>query len=117
MNEVLLQAFEKQIPADGSHWRTIAERAGEFASMGISALWLPPAGKGASGQDSIGYDVYDLYDLGEFEWKYTVRTKYGTKAELLDAIRRLHEKGLSVYADIVLNHMTGADGEEFIPVV
>ena len=121
MNEVLLQAFEQQIPADGSHWRTIGEKAGEFASLSISALWLPPAGKGAGlvggANASVGYDVYDLYDLGEFDQKGTVRTKYGTKAELLDAIRRLHEKGISVYADVVLNHMMGADGEEFIPVV
>ena len=118
MNEVLLQAFENQLPADGSLWRTIGNKAGEFASLGISALWLPPAGKGASGPDSNGYDVYDLYDLGEFDQKDTVRTKYGTKAELLDAIQRLHEKGLSVYADVVLNHMTGADGKEaWLPVV
>lgn len=118
MNEVLLQAFEQQIPADGSHWRTIGEKAGEFASLGISALWIPPPCKGASGPNSNGYDLYDLYDLGEFDQKGSVRTKYGTKAELHDMIRRLHEKGISVYADIVLNHKTGADGKEaWIPIV
>jgi len=118
MNEIILQAFETQLPADGSLWRTIAEKADEFASMGISALWIPSPCKGASGSNSNGYDLYDLYDLGEFDQKGSVRTKYGTKAELHDMIRRLHEKGVSVYADIVLNHKTGADGKEaWIPVV
>lgn len=118
MNQVLLQAFEQQIPADGSLWRTIGEKVGEFASRGISALWIPPPCKGASGSNSNGYDLYDLYDLGEFDQKGSIRTKYGTKTELHDMIRRLHEKGISVYADIVLNHKTGADGKEaWIPIV
>ena len=31
--------------------------------------------------------VYDMYDLGEFNQKNTIRTKYGTKDEYLAAIQ------------------------------
>ena len=52
-------------------------------------LWLPPAYKGADGAEDSGYTVYDLYDLGEFDQKGSVRTKYGTKDEYVAAIKEL----------------------------
>ena len=61
----------------------------------------------------VGYSVYDLYDLGEFDQKGTVPTKYGTKDEYpLAAIKALRSAGINVYGDIVSNQMMGADGWE-----
>ena len=77
-------------------------------------LWLPPAYKGATGAKSVGYDVYDTYDLGEFDQKDTVATKYGTKEEYLDAVQELQNQGIEVIADVVLNHMMGADELETV---
>ncbi|NLN46302.1 MAG: alpha-amylase, partial [Clostridiaceae bacterium] len=53
-----------------------------------------------------------LYDLGEFDQKGSVKTKYGSKEELLEAIRVLHEQGIRVYADVVLNHKANGDEKE-----
>ena len=44
--------------------------------------------------------------------KGTIPTKYGTKNEYLAAIDALHEAGIAVCADIVLNHRMGADATE-----
>ena len=77
--------------------------------MGITSIWLPPAQKSAAGINDTGYGCYDLYDLGEFNQKGTVRTKYGTKEEYLKAIKTFQKEGVKVYADIVLNHRLGAD--------
>ena len=115
-NGVILQAFERQLPADGSLWRTIGEKATCFANFGISAVWMPPMCKGAAGGGSLGYDTYDLYDLGEFYQKGSVRTKYGTKDELLSAITALHNVGVEVYANMVLNHLDEGDEEEWLRV-
>lgn len=84
--------------------------------MGFTAVWLPPASKGTNGGYSVGYDIYDPYDLGEFDQKNSVRTKYGTKAELLAAIKAVHDAGMQVYVDIVHNHLAGADEPELIRV-
>lgn len=35
----------------------------------------------------LGFAVYDLYDLGEFEQKGGKRTNWGTKEELVSAIK------------------------------
>ncbi len=83
-----------------------------MSKLGISALWLPPAYKGMVGQYSVGYDVYDMYDLGEFNQKGSIRTKYGTKDEYLKAIEVAHSNNIDVYADVVFNHRAGADYKE-----
>ena len=59
--------------------------------------------------------MYDLYDLGEFDQKGTVRTKYGSKDEYINCIQVLKQAGIEVYADIVLNHKMGADIVQTIP--
>lgn len=113
-NHCLMQYFEWHIPADGLFWRRTAAQAKSLRSFNIDMVWLPPAYKGASGKNDVGYGVYDLYDLGEFDQKGTIATKYGTKQEYLDCIKALHDNGISVLADIVLNHRIGADETEMV---
>lgn len=115
MNGVMLQAFEWYLPADGKHWQRLGRQARRLRRMGFTALWLPPAYKGAGGAADVGYGVYDPYDLGEFRQKGTVRTKYGTKRAYLRAIRRLRLAGLNVLCDVVLNQRLGADEPETFP--
>lgn len=108
-NGLMMQYFEWHLSNDGSLWKQVAEDAAKLKTSGVTSVWLPPAYKGAAGVDDVGYGVYDLYDLGEFKQKDSVRTKYGTKQEYLDAIKALQKKGIQVYADVVLNHKMGAD--------
>lgn len=111
MSDVMMQAFEWDSPADGGYYDFLKENAKKIKDAGIDALWLPPMCKGGGDQD-VGYGIYDLWDLGEFDQKGTVRTKYGTKKELLEAIDELHKNHIKVYADVVLNHKGNADFEE-----
>jgi alpha-amylase len=115
-NYTMLQFFEWYYPADGSLWNHFAAQAQWLKTLGFDSVWLPPAHKGMAGDQASGYDSYDLYDLGEFDQKGSVRTKYGTKDELLAAVEAGQRAGLQVYADIVLNHMGGADEKEFVTV-
>ncbi|MDL2237082.1 alpha-amylase [Christensenellaceae bacterium OttesenSCG-928-K19] len=108
-----MQYFEWYLPP-GVLWKQLKEHAGQLAQDGITAVWIPPSYKGSAGADDVGYGVYDLYDLGEFDQKGSVPTKYGTKDELVWGIRALHEQGIQVYADIVLDHKMGADEPEMV---
>ena len=47
---------------------------------------------------------YDIWDLGEFDQKGGARTKWGTKEELLKAIKTASDKGIITYIDAVMNH-------------
>ncbi|WAC39658.1 alpha-amylase family glycosyl hydrolase [Pedobacter sp. SL55] len=115
-NFTMLQYFEWYYPADGSLWNKLAADAKDLKAKGFDSLWLPPMHKGMAGKNSIGYDSYDLYDLGEFDQKGSIRTKYGTKDELITAIKNAQEAGLQVYVDIVLNHLGGGDQTEAVTV-
>lgn len=59
-----------------------------------------------------GYDIYDLYDLGEFDQKGAVPTKWGTKQELEDLVLQAEILDIRVIWDAVLNHKAGADYPE-----
>ena len=116
MNGVILQAFEWYLPDDGNHFNFLRENLDYFKDLGISSLWLPPFTK-ATGTNDVGYGIYDLWDLGEFNQKGNVRTKYGTKEELINLIDDAHKKGIRIYADLVLNHKAGADETELFKAV
>ena len=114
---VMFQYFEWNCKTDGSLWRELAERALEIKNLGTTAIWFPPAYKGMGGSNDTGYAPYDLYDLGEFDQKGSVRTKYGTKEEFIAAVNAVQDAGMDAYADIVLNHRMGGDATEEVEVV
>ncbi|GAA4363384.1 alpha-amylase [Hymenobacter saemangeumensis] len=113
-NGVMMQAFYWDVPINSngqSWWQVLGSKSQELKDAGITAVWLPPAYKGGNVND-VGYGVYDRYDLGEFNQKGTVPTRYGTVSQLTSAISALHGKGIQVYEDMVMNHLTFADAQE-----
>ena len=113
-NRVLMQYFEWYLKAEDRLWLEVIDNARHLRTIGITDVWLPPAYKAAGGKLDAGYAAYDLYDLGEFNQKGSISTKYGTKDEYLQAIQELHKNNIRVYADIVLNHKIGADASETV---
>ncbi len=113
---VMMQYFEWYLDDDATLFKKVAAEAKNLKDAGFTALWLPPAYKGQAGIHDVGYGVYDVYDLGEFNQKGSIPTKYGTKDDYLKAIKSLHEVGIDVYADMVFNHKMGADGTELVKV-
>lgn len=113
-NGTMMQWFHWYLPPDGAHWRRLKSEAQDLAAAGFTALWLPPAYKGMQGAEDVGYGIYDLFDLGEFEQRKTIRTKYGTKNEYVEAVQTCRQHGVQIYADVVFNHKMAADyAEEF----
>ncbi len=71
--EAMLQYFN-------TSWREIQQKMPEIAEAGYESLWLPPPTK-AGGGFSVGYDLFDRFDLGSREQKGGVATRYGTEEE------------------------------------
>ena len=111
-NGVMMQYFHWYNAPDGALWNELATNSKKLADAGITSVWVPPAYKGTGGGYDVGYGVYDIFDLGEFDQKGSVRTKYGTKDEYVKAIETAHKNGIRVYADVVFNHKLGADAAE-----
>ncbi len=94
--EAMLQLFNQT-------WNELTDKMPELAEAGYTSLWLPPPTKGGSGY-SVGYDLFDPFDLGDLNQRGTVRTRYGTKAELLRMVETAHRFGIRVYFDNIVNH-------------
>ncbi|KAL4924084.1 alpha-amylase [Aspergillus undulatus] len=110
-NTLLFQGFEWHVPADGKHWARLRRALPALKSLGVDQVWLPPGCKGMD-PNGNGYDIYDLYDLGEFEQKGCRRTKFGSKEELRELVDEAKALGVRLIWDAVLNHKAGADAVE-----
>jgi len=94
--EAMLQLFNVS-------WSEVAQKMPELAEAGYNSFWVPPPAK-ASGGLSVGYDLWDPFDLGSKDQRNTVRTRYGTEAELLYMMEVAHRFGIRVYFDNIMNH-------------
>jgi alpha-amylase len=116
---VMMQAFYWDAPKhekkEHEWWNFLAEKVEDLGKAGINALWLPPVSKESS-NIGMGYAPYDYFDLGDFDQKGGVKTWYGNRAELEALIKKAHEHGVGLYADMVISHNSGADEEEVNPL-
>lgn len=118
-NDVLLQGFYWNV--DEGQWWTIYRNNSlhnDIANAGFTMIWLPPAYKGSNAKGSVGYDVFDHYDLGEYyqaggTFPKDTRTRYGLRSDLQWLIGALQSNGVVVLEDIVLNHMVGGSNGGF----
>ena len=94
--EAMLQLFNV-------NWDELVTKMPEIAEAGYTSLWLPPPAKAGSVY-SVGYDLFDPFDLGDKNQRGTIRTRYGTKAQLQQVVEMAHRFGLRVYFDNIMNH-------------
>ena len=108
-SDVFIEGFYWNSTPGGIWWDSLAHLAPSLAGSGFGAIWFPPPTKGAAGPLSMGYDIYDQYDFGEYNQKGSVATRFGTRAQLVNAISAFHTNGMQVFADAVMGHMDGGD--------
>jgi alpha-amylase len=126
--DVMLQAFYWDVPVDhtnlnGTWWDNLKNKSTDFKNIGITGIWVPSPAKGNWGIYDMGYGIYDHYDLGNYNQKGTVETRFGSRRELVSMIAAMHnvsggQPRVEVYADIILNHIySSEENEEVNPAV
>jgi hypothetical protein len=83
-----------------SSFETMNRRSADVFMAGYGAVWIPPPGRADSGDQSVGYDVYDRFEFGSWDRK----TLYGTEAGLRRWADNLHRQGNRLHIDAVINH-------------
>lgn len=81
----------------GWHWRDVSANLGAMRDAGYTAVLLSPHTASCSGP--FGGQGYDPSDFTSFDGGF------GDTAELTEVVRTAHSLGLSVYANMVMNHM------------
>lgn len=90
---VILQYFE------GSYG-TIEQRLPDIFNAGYGMIYTPPPGRADSGNQSVGYDPYNRFDLGSPGNPIL----YGTETGLKTLVSMTHRAGMDYYLDMVWNH-------------
>ena len=102
----ILQYFE-------STYNTLEDRMGDVFKAGYGMVYTPPPGRADSGNQSVGYDQYNRFDLGSAGNP----TLYGTETGLKAAVNAAHTAGIDYGVDFVMNHNgysgTGGDVNAF----
>ncbi|MFZ4622459.1 MAG: hypothetical protein ACOYNS_17985, partial [Bacteroidota bacterium] len=106
-----MQGFYWNSPMGGIWYDSLSKLAPRLATAGFNGIWFPSPVKGASGGYSMGYDPYDHFDLGEYDQKGSIETRFGSRTELVHAIGAFHTAGMEVYADIITRHMMGGESQ------
>lgn len=108
-NALIFQGFEWHTTSENeSHYSRLTRLLPTLTHLGVTSIWLPPGCK-ANNPRGNGYDIYDLWDLGEFEQKGLRSTKWGSRYELDLLLNRAKESDIGIIWDAVLNHKAGAD--------
>ncbi|HEV7908085.1 MAG TPA: alpha-glucosidase [Pseudonocardiaceae bacterium] len=73
--------------------RGITDRLDHLAELGVDVLWLSPVYP--SPHDDNGYDISDYQDVDPV---------FGTLADFDDLLAAVHERGMKLVMDLVVNH-------------
>ncbi|GIG40091.1 glycoside hydrolase family 13 protein [Cellulomonas phragmiteti] len=73
--------------------RGVLQRVDHLAELGVDVVWFSPVYR--SPQDDNGYDISDYQDVDPL---------FGTLEDLDEVVAALHERGIKVVMDLVVNH-------------
>ncbi|MEK7424800.1 MAG: alpha-glucosidase [Actinomycetota bacterium] len=73
--------------------RGITERLDHLTALGVDVVWLSPVYR--SPHDDNGYDISDYHDIDP---------AFGTLADFDELLRSVHERGMKLVMDLVVNH-------------
>lgn len=73
--------------------RGIIEKLDYLKDLGISVIWISPVYK--SPNKDNGYDISDYRDIMD---------EFGTLADFADLLREVHDRGMKLVMDLVVNH-------------
>ena len=99
-------------------WSDVSKECTDFLGpAGYAAVQVSPAAEHAvvnPGNDINSYPWYQRYQ----PVSYKIESRSGTREEFASMVEACNEAGVDVYADAIINHMTGvlADGEQQVGI-
>ena len=91
-------------PAWRGDFKGLADKLDYIKALGFNAIWVTPVVTNASGYD---YHGYHAMDFGTVDYRYE-----SDDFDYQDLIHAVHQKGMKIYQDVVLQH-TGNFGESY----
>ncbi|MDF7636970.1 glycoside hydrolase family 70 protein [Leuconostocaceae bacterium ESL0958] len=118
-SQLIFEGFSNFQPMPTTHDEmanvVIARNAKTFHDWGVTSFEMAPQYRSSADHTFVdstidnGYAFSDRYDLG-----FGTPTKYGTDEDLRNAIAALHDDGMQVMADVVMNQLYSLPGKEVV---
>lgn len=89
----------------GGTWKGITNKLDYIQGMHFDAIWISPvvAQLNQTTSDGEAYTAYWAQDL------YALNPKFGTEQDLKELITAVHDRGMYIMLDVVVNHMGSWD--------
>lgn len=90
-----------------ARWNVMRYRMTDVFMAGYDSVWLPPPQRGGSPTNttSVGYDLFDRFDLGSD----AVPTRYGSESDFRLLVEEFHRANSRVFVDWIMNHNAFSD--------
>ncbi|KAF4566575.1 hypothetical protein EYR36_012006 [Pleurotus pulmonarius] len=85
----------------GGTWNALSERLSYIQNMGFDAVWISPVISNVEGETAHG-EAYHGYWPNDF---YALNSHFGSVDDLKNLSKALHDRGMYLMVDIVINHM------------
>ncbi len=85
----------------------LAVEGENLKDAGFTYIWLPPLAKSSSGYTSMGYNVRDYYDIGDYG-----PARWGDRDGFENIKSVYNSLGLKMVADVIYNHRDGGSWED-----
>ncbi|MBC8047028.1 MAG: T9SS type A sorting domain-containing protein [Fimbriimonadaceae bacterium] len=109
--DVMLQGWNWNYPyfytGIGNQIDFLAAEGENLKNAGFTYIWLPPLAKSISGYTSMGYNVRDYYDIGDYG-----PARWGDR-EGFENIKSVYNSlEINMVADMIFNHRDGGNWED-----
>lgn len=85
----------------------LAAEGPALKEAGFTHIWLPPLAKSRAGSTSMGYNVWDYYDIGDYG-----PARWGDRDGFENLKSVYNGLGLFMVADMIYNHRDGGNWED-----
>ena len=111
--DFMLQGWYWDYPktGQGAMWvDTMRTRAKEWGEAGFNLVWCPPMSMASAGNNSNGYDIKDLFNVGG--GGFSSNTGFGNKAKIQSMMTAFNQYNIKAVGDMIYNHRDGGSLED-----
>ena len=95
----------------GGTWSAIEDKLDYIQGMGFDTIWISPIVENIGGDTGLGQAYHGYWTLDPAK----INTNFGSEDDLKSLASALHNKGMYLQVDVVINHVAATSSSNFEP--
>jgi len=93
----------------GGTWSGIQSKLDYIKGMGFDTIWISPIVMNIGGNTTDGQAYHGYWTLDPSQ----LNSNFGNASDLTNLISAIHEEGMAIMVDVVINHVAATSGASF----